>query len=118
MISVDQAISVALKEVVPLTWEYYDIVSSVGRIAAEDIKAVYPFPTFRASIMDGYAVEAPLTIGDAFEIQSSVLAGDMRKDNELILQKGKVTYVTTGAKVPLGVSWHNIPLFRSSNPFI
>ena len=104
MISVDKAISIVLNESLSLLTEYVNILSSVGRVAAQDISAIHPFPTFRASIMDGYAVKVPLIDGHFYEIQNNILAGDMRTDDAVSLMDDKVSYITTGAKVPNGVS--------------
>ena len=104
MISVDKAISIVLRESVSLPTEYVNILSSVGRVAALDIRAIHPFPTFRASIMDGYAVKSPLIVDHLYEIQNNILAGDMRTDEEVSLMDNKISYITTGAKVPIGVS--------------
>lgn len=46
----------------------------MGFVAAEDVHAVEPFPPFRASIKDGYAVIAADGIG-ARKMISSALAG-------------------------------------------
>lgn len=72
-----------------------------GRTVAQEIRGVTPFPSFRASMMDGYAVHAPLTPG-IYPVHQRVHAGDTADDEPL--QPGKVAYITTGARVPDGAT--------------
>jgi molybdopterin biosynthesis enzyme len=46
-----------------------------GKVVAFDVVAVDPFPSFRASIMDGYAVVGGLLPG-IYPVQQRVHAGD------------------------------------------
>lgn len=101
MISVDQALAIVMCETCPLDVELVDTLASCGRVVAEQVKAVDPFPSFRASIMDGYAVHAPLTSNTCRKVQNSVLAGDLANE---AFDSNFVTYITTGARVPDGVS--------------
>lgn len=88
-----------------------------GRILAEDVTNDRPFPPFRASVMDGYAVRSEDGPGEVREVRgggrprgpscgaaqypvvASVLAGI---NPQFQLQPGQVAYVTTGAPVPEG----------------
>jgi molybdopterin biosynthesis enzyme len=67
-------------------------------ISCRDIIAKDSFPPFPASIMDGYAVHAPLQPG-IYKIQENILAGNVPG---LPLQEGFVSYITTGAMLPEG----------------
>ena len=69
IIHVLQAIDVAATRIeteVPL-------MQACGRIVASDIKAADPFPSFRASIMDGYAVCGVLQPGNKSIYTSMIL---------------------------------------------
>lgn len=101
MISVDQALALVLQETKPLEIEAVEVLSSCGRILAEQIKAIDPFPSFRASIMDGYAVFAPISANSCRNIQQSILAGD---NSSSPFDSNFVTYITTGARVPDGAN--------------
>jgi len=104
MISVDQALAMVMNVTQPLSIEVVDTFSSCGRIVADEVKAVDPFPSFRASIMDGYAVFAPLIANTCRNVQQSVLAGDFMNSSTSTFDSDLVTYITTGARVPDGVS--------------
>lgn len=54
-------------------------------------------PPFPASIMDGYAVIAPLAAGTKCEVIGNILAGD---NSPVELTAGKAVYITTGARLP------------------
>lgn len=81
------------------------LTDALGYIIAEDVYAPENFPPFRTSIMDGYAVVAPLTAGQ-FNIHNAVLAGDAVPEEEANLQvaSNTVAYITTGSRVP---DWAN-----------
>lgn len=74
MIEVDEAIKIILMTAERLCSTHSNISESCGKVIAEDIRATDPFPAFPTSIMDGYAVYAPLAPG-RYEIQNRVLAG-------------------------------------------
>jgi len=100
MISVAEALAIVVARTRRRVPEEVNAMQSCGRVAARDVYAKQPYPTFRASIMDGYAVNAPLTAG-SFPIQKRVHAGS---SSEEALQAGNVCYITTGAKVPEGAN--------------
>ena len=72
-----------------------------GYIIAEDVNSPENFPSFRTSIMDGYAVVSPLTAG-VFKIHNAVLAGDSVPlgEENLKVSPDTVAYITTGSRVP------------------
>ena len=57
MISVDEARETILSYIKPIETEKIDIISSLGRICAEDIYSRYNIPPFANSAMDGFAVK-------------------------------------------------------------
>ena len=100
MISVDDAIHIVLQNSFPLDVIDVPLIESCGKVVASDIFAQDPFPAFRASIMDGYAVVGDLEPG-IYPIKQYILAGD---DPQVVLQRGEVSYITTGAMVPEGAN--------------
>jgi gephyrin len=100
-ISVEEGIKRVLHVSTSLAVETHTIgCSMLGRTLAESLKATSPFPSFPASIMDGYAVKAPLEPG-VYRVVDSVFAGDhLVEGKELITSHDEVTYVTTGSQVP------------------
>ena len=100
MISVEDGIIHVLQNSSPLPFENVSIMEACGRIVGEDIKANDPFPSFRASMMDGYAVLGDLEPG-AYPVQRRIHAGDDTIKGDMLLP-GNVIYITTGAMVPEG----------------
>ncbi|MHA1273804.1 MAG: molybdopterin molybdotransferase MoeA [Promethearchaeota archaeon] len=86
------------EEIIPLDQAY-------SRIIAKDIISPINVPHFRKSRMDGYAVIAEDTFGadeDNFielELIEVIQAGDKPKKR---LERGKCSYVATGAAIPEG----------------
>lgn len=100
MIPVEEAIIKVLQNAHPLPIDEVHLNDAFGRIVALDVTARDPFPAFRASIMDGYAVQGNLEPG-IYPIQQRIHAGDATKKCET-LQPGSIVYITTGAMVPEG----------------
>ncbi len=98
MISVDSAVAIILSQSQPLEAESVLLMNSCGRICGSTVYATNDFPTFPASIMDGYAVIAPIVAGSVFPVQRRVHAGDMNPNLPLI--SGYIAYITTGARIP------------------
>ena len=63
MIPVGEALDLILGEVKPLGYERVPLLSSLGRVLAEDITATISNPPLDNSAMDGYAVRAGDTEG-------------------------------------------------------
>lgn len=100
MINVEDAIMHVLQNSNPLSIEDVDLMSSCGRVVASDVSANDPFPAFRASTMDGYAVLGDLEPG-VYTVQDRIHAGD---SSVKILMPQEAVYITTGAKVPEGAN--------------
>ena len=58
MLSYNKALKTVLAQAKPLSAERVDLINSLGRVLAEDIKARENIPGFDRSAMDGYAVRA------------------------------------------------------------
>ena len=106
-ISVEEAIRrVLVHAQPPLRYERLPLTTELlGRTLAEDLVATESFPPFPASIMDGYAVKAPLSAG-VYAIASSIHAGATPDPAATsALESGTaVAYITTGAMVPEGAN--------------
>ncbi len=107
MITVENAIETILKEIRPLGLESTDILSALGRVIGEDIRASRPNPPWDNSAMDGYALIAADTKG-ASEANPAKLrviydlpAGSVPKE---AVKKGEAVRIMTGAPVPDGAT--------------
>lgn len=100
MINVEDAIVHVLQNTSALPLENVPLMDACGRVVASDIAANDPFPSFRASTMDGYAVLANREAG-IYPVQQRIHAGDASEKSEA-LKPGNVVYITTGAMVPEG----------------
>ena len=97
MIPVEEAINIVLSHTRRLETVNLELVDALNYSLIEDIFAPTPFPSFRASIMDGFAVHSSDGIGK-FPIIESITAGN----TGAILPKGCVAYITTGSPIPEG----------------
>ena len=102
MINVEDAIVHVLQNTVALPLESVPLMNACGRVVAVDVAARDPFPSFRASIMDGYAVCGNLEPG-IYPVQQRIHAGDLLEKSEA-LRPGSIVYITTGAMVPEGAN--------------
>ena len=101
MVSMAQAMSLVLSQCKELPSESIPLSQALHRYASEDVLVTQPFPPFPVSIMDGYAIRAPIFPG-RYPIQSTeALAGG---STALTLTPGAVMYITTGAKIPAGAN--------------
>lgn len=96
MISVEQALDIVQKSIVPtLNFEHIHVVKAMGCILFEDIISPINMPPFRQSAMDGYALF--LNGESTYSIIGEVKAGD---DHQITLNKGEAVRIFTGAPVP------------------
>lgn len=96
-ISVEEAICRVIAATQPLGVELLPISTKlIGRTLAQPLVSDMPFPHFRASIMDGYAVSGPLEPG-IYRVAQHMHAGDSTHGE---LKEGEVSYIATGAKLP------------------
>ncbi|MEF2967216.1 gephyrin-like molybdotransferase Glp [Paenibacillus sp. M1] len=83
--------------------EYVSLPMVEGRILAEDIKAPHPFPHFRRSGMDGFAIISSDTAGCStetpvyLEVVDEIPCGSLPS---VALSPGTAARIMTGAKVP------------------
>ena len=90
---------------IPLKTEIVDLEQALGRVLAEDGKAMEDIPHFCRSTVDGWAVKAADTFG-ASEAFPAILkiSGEveMGKKPGIIVSKEQACYVPTGGWVPEG----------------
>jgi molybdopterin molybdotransferase len=89
----------------PLGEERVTLLEAVGRVLAAYIVSEFDVPSFRRSMMDGFAVQAADTLGAApynrlpLEVVSEVFPGT---STDIKLQSGQAIKIMTGAPVPAG----------------
>ena len=98
MISMREAMDIALSRASPLPEERVGFDDAVGRVLSSDVVAPRPHPPFPASIMDGYAVRASDCPG-ALAVVAAARAG---APTDTAVGPGQATYITTGAPLPAG----------------
>jgi gephyrin len=101
MIEVDEAIKIVLTEIKksPIISSILSLEEAKGHVISTDILCEKPFPEFPTSIMDGYAVFAPLSPG-IYRVQSHIFAGDAVQQFDTTC----ISYITTGSRVPEGAN--------------
>lgn len=105
MLEVDEAISIILSQCHDIIDNnnnivYLSLLQANGSIIAQDVYSIEPFPTFRASIMDGYAVKAPLIPG-IYQVIDRIHAGKLPLDiNQDPHSHTIISYITTGGMIP------------------
>ena len=98
MISMREAMDVALSRASPLPEERVGFDDAIGRVLSSDVSAPRPHPPFPASIMDGYAVRAADCPG-ALAVVAASRAG---APTDTAVGPGQAAYITTGAPLPAG----------------
>ncbi|MCL8209118.1 MAG: molybdopterin molybdotransferase MoeA [Actinomycetia bacterium] len=78
--------------------ERVPLAEAVGRVAAEDVVASVPLPSFRRSAVDGYALRAA-DAAQALRVVGKITAGHPAPR---ALKPGEAYAITTGAPVPDG----------------
>ncbi|XP_027330481.1 molybdopterin biosynthesis protein CNX1 [Abrus precatorius] len=99
MISVIDALQTVLsasKRLPPATVPLHD---ALGKVLAEEVRAIDPLPPYPASVKDGYAVIAGDGPGE-YPVVAESRAGDDALG--VTLTSGTVAYVTTGGPIPDG----------------
>ncbi|QSZ26883.1 molybdopterin molybdotransferase MoeA [Aceticella autotrophica] len=105
MLSIESALKTILISTNVLGIERIDLLSSLGRVLAEDIYAYDYLPPFDKSAMDGYALKSSDTLNASKEnpieltVRGSIKAGD---DFKKEIETGQTYKVMTGAPIPLG----------------
>jgi len=106
MISLKEALKIVLNEVnklEPLPREKVGLLSSYGRVLAEDVRVDFDVPPFDRSAMDGYAVISEDTLKASPENPLILkVTGDLPAGSEanFTLAKGKAIRIMTGAPMP------------------
>lgn len=103
MMPVEEAIELILKDIKVRGLEKVDILSSLGRVAAEDIYSSRDIPPFDNSAMDGYAVKFKNIRGASNENPSVLrVIEDLPAGYtpEKALNEGEAVRIMTGAPIP------------------
>jgi molybdopterin molybdotransferase len=100
-VTFEEARSLILENVAPLTTERVQLLAAVGRILAEDFRAPWDLPGWDNSAMDGYAVRAedccnPVTLAVVDYLPAGGSAEGM------VVRPGTAVKIMTGAPVPQG----------------
>ena len=83
---------------IDLKTEYINLIDSENRFLAKPIKSLINVPPFNNSAVDGYALhDKDVGKTNIFKISSRLAAGNDRK---IVLNRGQVTRIFTGAKMP------------------
>ena len=81
-----------------------DVVSSYGSILSEEINAPISLPSFRQSVMDGYAIRfhAQNSIKKDSDQLSFMVVGEIKAGDamDVVLNPGEAVRIFTGARVP------------------
>ncbi|EME32162.1 molybdopterin biosynthesis protein MoeA [Galdieria sulphuraria] len=99
LIEVDDALSLALSEASHRELIQVQSKEAFGFVAAENIYAKSPFPPFKASLKDGYAVRHPLSPGKK-QLVGTVITGRSKELPQV--NSEQAAYITTGAPLPPG----------------
>ena len=99
MMDVEDAIVEVLKASDTLLPELVPLMDCVGRRCFEEVEVKVPHPMHSTSIMDGYAVRAPLQMGK-YEVLGKIRAGDI--SSARAISENQIAYITTGAALPEG----------------
>ena len=100
MLTPEQAKQIILENLQQPKPIYIDILSSLGCVLAEDVKAPLDMPLFDNSAMDGYAVVCDCD-GDRFKIVGESYAGNPFLGS---VREGEAVYVGTGGRIPNGAN--------------
>jgi len=101
LLSVDAAVARILERFAPLPAESIELLASLGRVLAEDIRAEINAPPFANSSMDGYAVAAADTAEAPVRLRVSldIPAGSFPTEP---IRPGEAARIMTGAPLPEG----------------
>lgn len=97
---IKSSISIRIKDI-----EELNLLSSLGRVSAEEIKATVDIPPFDRAAMDGYAAlsedirGASLNNPVILKVTGKIEVGEI---SQLTLKTGEVMEISTGAKIPEG----------------
>ncbi|MEA2024976.1 MAG: gephyrin-like molybdotransferase Glp [Actinomycetota bacterium] len=103
--TVEEALDAALAGISPLPSECVDVMAAAGRVLADDVVSDVNVPTFRRSMMDGYAVRAEDTYGATaynpipLQVVGTSMPGTVPDSP---VAQGHCVTIVTGAPMPDG----------------
>jgi molybdopterin molybdotransferase len=101
----DLMLSYLLRDPMGVDAETIAVISSLGRILAEDIVAPHPLPEFQRSTVDGFAVRARDTFGASDSLPAYVaLIGEVPMGDAPVFKvnEGQCALIHTGGMLPSG----------------
>lgn len=98
LLPVDEARARMLAEIAPLPADAVPLAQSLGRVLAEEVRAVRDQPPFRASAMDGWAVRSADGPGVLTIVGESAAGHGFAGE----VKAGQAVRIFTGAAVPAG----------------
>ena len=98
LVTIDEALSLILAQVVPLPAEPVALVDAAGRYLAEPSRSTTDLPPFPSSAMDGFAIRSADTPGP-LDIVARIAAG---RPATATLGQGEAMGIATGGVVPEG----------------
>jgi len=103
--TVEEALVAALDGVVALPAENVSVADAINRVMASDVVSAVNVPSFRRSMMDGYAVRAEDTYGASMynPIPLHVVGSSMPgRPSDTTISAGTCVRIMTGAPIPDG----------------
>ncbi|KAJ3183006.1 hypothetical protein HDU87_007428 [Geranomyces variabilis] len=103
MVSYDDALATVLQHAMTRDRVAMNLADCLGYVLADDARAAEDVPSFRASIVDGYAVvdtDGPGT----YPVASTTTAGSAHSLTSTPLKPGQIARITTGAPLPPGAT--------------
>ncbi|KAI8593703.1 hypothetical protein BDZ88DRAFT_448056 [Geranomyces variabilis] len=103
MVSYDDALATVLQHATTRDRVAMNLADCLGYVLADDARAAEDVPSFRASIVDGYAVvdtDGPGT----YPVASTTTAGSTHSPTSTPLKPGQIARITTGAPLPPGAT--------------
>ncbi|MDD2721828.1 MAG: molybdopterin molybdotransferase MoeA [Gallionella sp.] len=100
-LSLNDAQACVLQRAAPLGTKEMDLLQSLGRVLAQEVKSNRDHPPYDVSAMDGYAVRAGdlAAIPAQLKIVADIKAGELPA---ITLKAGQCARIMTGAKIPHG----------------
>ncbi|MDD5613108.1 MAG: molybdopterin molybdotransferase MoeA [Gallionella sp.] len=100
-LSLNDAQACVLQLAAPLGTKEMDLLQSLGRVLAQEVKSNRDHPPYDVSAMDGYAVRAGdlAAIPAQLKIVADIKAGELPA---ITLKAGQCARIMTGAKIPHG----------------
>lgn len=104
-LGLQEALSLTLKEITPLSFENVPLVDGIGRVSVSDLYALVDSPSVDASLKDGYALRSRETVLATADnpirlfLLGAIAAGG---ETRIFVEPGTAVKIMTGAPIPVG----------------